>query len=61
MVITLQLVMPKKKEQYRNVIRDGVVGKYIKKESPPEIPSKCFPSLCASHFIAAGRLLSVYC
>lgn len=40
MLIPLQSVMPKKKENYRNLVRDGVVGKYIKKESPPEIPSK---------------------
>lgn len=32
--------MPKKKDNYRCLVRDGVVGKYIKTDNPPEIPSK---------------------
>lgn len=28
-------------------IKEGVVGKYVKKETPPEIPSKCIQILFA--------------
>ena len=36
--------MPKKRDHhssnFSNIVRDGVVGKYTKTESPPNLPSK---------------------
>lgn len=33
--------MLSRKNKDLRTIKEGVVGKYVKKDSPPEIPSKC--------------------
>lgn len=34
-------MLSRKNKEFKT-IKDGVVGKYIKKDTPPEIPSKTF-------------------
>jgi len=38
--------MLSKKNKDLRTIKEGVVGKYVKKEIPPEIPSMYFTGIC---------------